>query len=191
MSSCPPTRSGSRRWRVVGVPGAAALLVLAVVSNLLGAPAAAAAPPLVVVPGGGPRQDGSAVSLVAYDRATGDRRWTGGNEQISFVTPQLATIGGREVVLTVNEASVAGHDPGDGAELWRRTAWPASVLNLTADDANVYVNYASGQFGAQAVADGSTRWLFEQREAFFYPPRLGDGVLYASGAEGLAAIRTR
>jgi len=78
---------------------------------------------LVIVPGGGPRRDGSAVSLVAYDRATGERRWLGGDEQISYASPQLATIGGREVVLTVNEASVAGHDPVTGEELWQ-FGWP-------------------------------------------------------------------
>ncbi|MFM7412050.1 MAG: PQQ-binding-like beta-propeller repeat protein [Planctomycetota bacterium] len=78
---------------------------------------------LVIVPGGGPRQDGSAVSLVAYDRATGERRWTGGDEQISYASPQLATIGGREVVLTVNESSVAAHDPVGGERLWRFD-WP-------------------------------------------------------------------
>jgi outer membrane protein assembly factor BamB len=79
---------------------------------------------LVIVPGGGPlTKDGSAVSLAAYDRATGERRWTGGSQQISYVSPELVTLGGREVVLTVNESSVAGHDPADGRELWRFD-WP-------------------------------------------------------------------
>ena len=78
---------------------------------------------VVIVPGGGPRKDGSAVSLVAYDRTTGERRWTGGAQQISYVSPQLAEVAGREVVLTVNESSVAGHDPADGSELWRFD-WP-------------------------------------------------------------------
>lgn len=78
---------------------------------------------LVIVPAGGPRKDGSAVSLAAYDRTTGERRWTGGGEQISYVSPALASIGGRDVVLTVNESSMAGHDPAEGAELWRFD-WP-------------------------------------------------------------------
>ncbi len=77
---------------------------------------------LVIVPGGGPflRPDGprSAASLVAYDRADGTRRWTAGGEQISYVTPQLASVGGREVVLTVNESHVAAYDPSTGEELW-------------------------------------------------------------------------
>jgi outer membrane protein assembly factor BamB len=78
---------------------------------------------VVIVPGGGPRSDGSAVSLAAYDRTTGERRWTGGSEQISYVSPQLVSIGGRQVVLTVNESSVAGYDPAAGEELWRFD-WP-------------------------------------------------------------------
>ncbi|MGB8852937.1 MAG: PQQ-binding-like beta-propeller repeat protein [Pirellulales bacterium] len=79
---------------------------------------------LVIVPAGGPlAQGGSAVSLVAYDRATGSRAWTGGDEQISYVTPILTTHAGREVVLTVNEASVAAYDPIDGRGLWS-FPWP-------------------------------------------------------------------
>ena len=66
---------------------------------------------LVIVPGGGPRRDGSAVSLVAYDRTTGERRWTGGAEQISYVTPQLVEFGGRPLVVSVNEAHIAAYDP--------------------------------------------------------------------------------
>ena len=74
---------------------------------------------LVIVPGGGPRKDGSFVSLVAYDRATGKRRWTGGDQQISYDSPEMVPSDGREVVLTVNESNVTGHDPADGRELWR------------------------------------------------------------------------
>lgn len=78
---------------------------------------------LVIVPGGGPvakpGPDGRlAVSLVAYDRVTGDRRWTAGAEQISYTTPELVSVAGREVVLTVNEARVVAYDPADGRELW-------------------------------------------------------------------------
>lgn len=79
---------------------------------------------LVIVPAGGPReQGGGAVSLVAYDRATGDRVWTGGDEQISYATPILVTHAGRELVLVVNEASVAAFDPADGRRTWS-FPWP-------------------------------------------------------------------
>ncbi|MFM9058927.1 MAG: PQQ-binding-like beta-propeller repeat protein [Planctomycetaceae bacterium] len=81
---------------------------------------------LVIVPGGGPLESPApapAVSLAAYDRVTGERRWTAGADQISYVTPELRTIAGREVVLAVNESRVAAYDPADGRELWG-FPWP-------------------------------------------------------------------
>jgi outer membrane protein assembly factor BamB len=92
---------------------------------------------LVIVPGGGPLKDGGAVSLVAYDRGTGARRWQGGEQQISYVSPERVSFGGRDVVLTVNESSVAGHDPDDGRELWRFD-WPGhSNSDATCSQAQV------------------------------------------------------
>jgi len=78
---------------------------------------------LVIVPAGGPRtrraaQDPEFLSLVAFDRATGQRRWIAGDEQISYVSPQLVTWGGREMIVSVNESHVAGYDPADGHEIW-------------------------------------------------------------------------
>ncbi len=83
---------------------------------------------LVIVPAGGPRRkpaagEADSVSLVAYDRATGNRRWTAGDEQIAFTTPALVTLGGREQVVIVNEAHVAAYDPADGSQLWQ-VDWP-------------------------------------------------------------------
>ena len=79
---------------------------------------------LVIVPGGGPLADGGgAVSLAAYDRSTGDRVWTGGDEQIAYASPILARHADRDIVLMVNEASVAAHDPLDGRRLWS-FPWP-------------------------------------------------------------------
>ena len=83
---------------------------------------------LVIVPAGGPRRKPAAgetehVSLVAYDRVTGNRRWTAGDEQIAFTTPVLATLGGRTQVLIVNEAHVTAYDPADGSQLWQ-VDWP-------------------------------------------------------------------
>lgn len=83
---------------------------------------------LVIVPAGGPRPKPAAgeaenVALVAYDRTTGQRRWTAGDEQISYVTPALVRFGGREQVVSVDEAHVAGYDPADGRRLWQ-AEWP-------------------------------------------------------------------
>ena len=83
---------------------------------------------VVVVPGGGPRtrrdaRDPEFVALVAYDRTSGDRRWTAGDEQISYVTPHVATLGGREVIVSVNESRVVGYDPAARGVVWQFD-WP-------------------------------------------------------------------
>ena len=78
---------------------------------------------LVVVPGGGPKADGGFVSLAAYDRSSGERRWTAGDEQISYVTPQLMTIAEQPVIVSVNEAHVVGYEPATGRPVWRFD-WP-------------------------------------------------------------------
>jgi outer membrane protein assembly factor BamB len=72
---------------------------------------------LVIVPGGG--RNGQYVSLIAYDRSTGDIVWRGGDQQISYSSPVAMTLGGRRQIVIVNEASVSGHDPTSGKELWR------------------------------------------------------------------------
>ena len=78
---------------------------------------------VVVVPGGGPRSDGP-VSLVAYDRATGERRWTVGDDQISYVSPALISIGGRSFLVAVGESQAVGFDPVTRDEAWR-FPWPS------------------------------------------------------------------
>ena len=77
---------------------------------------------VVVVQGGGPRADGP-VALVAYDRSTGERRWTAGDDQISFVSPSLLMLGGREFLVAVTESQVIGFDPVTREEAWR-FPWP-------------------------------------------------------------------
>ena len=77
---------------------------------------------VVVVQGGGPRGDGP-VTLVAYDRATGERRWNAGDDQISYVSPSLLEIGGKSFLVAVTESQVIGFDPASRDEAWR-FPWP-------------------------------------------------------------------
>lgn len=79
---------------------------------------------LVVVPLGGDAEGAQGVqSLVALDAATGETRWTGGEHQISYASPVLATLAGIRQILTVDENFVAGYAPEDGRVLWTHD-WP-------------------------------------------------------------------
>jgi len=131
---------------------------------------------LVIVPAGGPR--GKApdfVSLVAYDRATGERRWTVGDEQISYATPQLATLGGREAIVSVNEARVVAYDPATQAVVWQ-FPWPGHSNSdascsqaVVLDDRRMFISkgYGIGAAVFELTAEGAAPWTLREvwREA--------------------------
>jgi hypothetical protein len=57
-------------------------------------------------------------ALVAYDRATGDRRWTGPKRGGSYSSPQRLTIDGVPQILMMSGAGATSVAPADGAVLW-------------------------------------------------------------------------
>lgn len=89
---------------------------------------------LVVVPAGGHR-GGELVSLMAFDAVTGKKVWQGGQQQVAYASPVFAELAGTRQILTVNEASVAGHDAASGKELWTYE-WPGtSNMNASSSQA--------------------------------------------------------
>lgn len=76
---------------------------------------------LCIVPAGGKPPK----SLVAYDRITGKVRWEAGENQVSYASPAVLTLTGKEQIVSVNESNVTGHDPETGKELWSYP-WPGT-----------------------------------------------------------------
>lgn len=81
---------------------------------------------LCVLPLGGPEKlADSGRSLVALNADTGQPVWTAGDDQISYASPVLMTLGGREQIVSVNEKTVSGHAIADGRQLWS-IEWPGN-----------------------------------------------------------------
>ncbi len=85
-------------------------------------------------------------SLVAYDRKSGALLWNAGDDVASYSSPALATLGGVDQVLIVNQDWLASHRLRDGRLLWRHP-WPGnSGSNASAsqaigvDDRHVFVS---------------------------------------------------
>jgi outer membrane protein assembly factor BamB len=78
---------------------------------------------LVVVPAGGPSR--SPVSLVAYERLTGEEIWRAGSTQISYSSPIVGELDGVRQIIIVNENTVSGHVVESGRTLWS-FAWPGN-----------------------------------------------------------------
>jgi outer membrane protein assembly factor BamB len=62
-------------------------------------------------------------TLIAMRRDTGSIVWKGGNEAASYSSPVIRTLAGKEQLVSVNQSSVTGHDPGTGDVLWS-FPWP-------------------------------------------------------------------
>ncbi|HEY2841457.1 MAG TPA: PQQ-binding-like beta-propeller repeat protein [Pirellulales bacterium] len=64
-------------------------------------------------------QKQKSAALVAYDAATGDIRWRGGEGKASYASPDLLTLDGAPTVVTFDAVGLAGNDPATGHDLWR------------------------------------------------------------------------
>jgi len=152
---------------------------------------------LVIVPAGGPRTaEPEFVSLVAYDRATGEQRWTAGDEQISFATPRLATLGGREAIVSVNEARVVAYDPATRAVVWQ-FPWPGHSNSdatcsqaVVLDDTRVFISkgYGIGAALFELAAGGAEPWTLREvwRESGNLKTKFTNVAIHEGHAYGLS-----
>lgn len=138
---------------------------------------------LVVIATGG---EGHAVT--AYDRATGEPRWTAGDDTVQYQTPMLVELGGREQILAVTDRVLSGIDPGDGTVLWslRHTEGgqgEGSAHPTVLDDDRFLVKYQRGAKLYRATDDG-VEVVWETRafgNTFALPVLIGDHFYGFSG----------
>lgn len=139
---------------------------------------------LVIVNPGGP----GGRSLVAYDRHSGERVWSGGDDRASYSSPFVARLLGREQVVIWNATSVTGHDPDSGSVLWRQE-WTkqgekvSKPLALGEDGLLVSAGYGVGAKRFRLAADGgairsSLVWESPRLKAKFTNVVLHEGFLY-------------
>ncbi len=64
-------------------------------------------------------------SLIAFDAETGDVRWKGGHDQISYASPIVMELAGQRQIVSVNEKTISGHGISDGKMLWMFN-WPGA-----------------------------------------------------------------
>jgi outer membrane protein assembly factor BamB len=147
---CLDRRDGALRWRhaLLAEEGAAAPEWGVSASPLL-------VGDTVVVIAGGP--DGR--SVVAYDRATGARRWAAGVDPAGYASPVLARLHDRAVVLAFTHTALAVHDAAVGTLLVRQP-WPgrgpkaAQPLAIAPDRVVAASGYGGGTTACRLPASG-------------------------------------
>jgi outer membrane protein assembly factor BamB len=58
-------------------------------------------------------------ALVAFEQATGKKRWAVGNRKAGYSSPQLATLAGVPQILLFDGEGLVSYDPATQAELWK------------------------------------------------------------------------
>jgi outer membrane protein assembly factor BamB/enterochelin esterase-like enzyme len=108
---------------------------------------------LIVATGG----EGHAVT--AFDRATGEPRWTSGDDSVSYQTPMLVELGGRQQLITVTNHYLQGLDPASGEVLWElrhsEDEQPDEAAHPTVlDDERFLIKYGRGARLYRQTGDG-------------------------------------
>ncbi len=58
-------------------------------------------------------------SVTAFDRATGEPRWSVGDDPVNYQSPALMKLAGRSQVVAINDKRLIGIDPEGGEVLWQ------------------------------------------------------------------------
>ena len=151
---------------------------------------------LIALPGGRGR------SVIAYDKLTGDIRWSALDDKAGYVSPQVATLAGERQLVVVSGTRVLGASLEDGSLLWSRdweTSYDANCAQpLIVDENHVFVS--SGYGHGATLLEVSPRndglavkevWFNRNMKNKFNPSVLVDGVVYGLDEGILAAIDVR
>jgi outer membrane protein assembly factor BamB len=129
----------------------------------------------------------TAGTLVAYDRVTGDRRWSGPTGGKGYSSPHLLTIGGVAQVLLMSDKGEISVAPADGTVLWEH-AWPGFGIVQPALLADGDILISTGDRGGVrriAVVKGPGGWTIEERwTSTRLKPYFNDFVVHSGHAYG-------
>jgi hypothetical protein len=138
----------------------------------------------------------AAGQLAAYDRATGEPRWSGAERRHGYSSPHLVTIDGVAQVLLMSHTGATSVAPADGNVLWEHP-WRGNPIVQPAQAANGDVLIAaSAESGTRrlALAHGPGGWTVAERwtspglKPYFNDFVVHEGHAYGFDARILACI---
>jgi outer membrane protein assembly factor BamB len=132
----------------------------------------------------------AAGTLVAYDRLSGERRWTGPSYGGSYSSPHRATLDGVPQVVLLGGPGAISVAPADGTVLWKHAWSPGPIVQpaLTADgDILINAIASTGGMGTRRlhVTHASGGWDVEERwTSMGLKPYFNDFVVHEGHAYG-------
>jgi outer membrane protein assembly factor BamB len=123
-------------------------------------------------------------STVAFDKATGNVAWKGGDDDAGYASPIAADILGKRTIVLFKRDQIVGLDAKTGAELWRqawKTEYDVNAATPLVSDNRIFVTsgYGSGCALFEVTAGGvSERWRNKNLRAHINSPVIWQGAIY-------------
>ena len=130
--------------------------------------------------------------LTAYDRVSGDNVWTQRRpRKLSFSSPIIANVSGRDQLLISGCEMVASYDPKNGKPLWTTPGTTMATCGTMVWDADTETVVASGGYPKPETiavkADGSKKVVWKNKQKCYEQSLLlYDGHLYGITDRGIA-----
>jgi outer membrane protein assembly factor BamB len=107
-------------------------------------------------------------NLVAYDRASGEKRWQGPAGKESYSSPHGFSSGGVSQVLLIDGTGVVSVSPGDGEMLWKHSWEGAAIVQpagLPSGDVLIGALGVTAGIGIRrlGLTHGPEGWVAEER----------------------------
>jgi outer membrane protein assembly factor BamB len=128
-------------------------------------------------------------TLAAYDRATGEPRWSGPDGGMSFSSPHLVTLDGVEQILMLSTTGLTGVSPADGSVLWTHPSPAGHIVQpaVTPDGDLLVSDVSEMAIGMRLVGveHGPDGWTAEDRwSSKRLKPYFNDFVVHQGHAFG-------
>lgn len=145
---------------------------------------------LVLTIPGGNAEEKLGKSVIAYDRQTGDIRWTSGSFPASYCGPRVESLGGVRQVLIFHGKGITGLNLADGKPLWEYGWTNMPLVNaaqpIRIDEQSLLIGngygVGSARLSLQAAADGAWKvdevWKTNKLKLKFNDALLRDGFVY-------------
>lgn len=126
-------------------------------------------------------------ALVAFDTASGKRRWQWTGDGPGYASPVVATIAGARHLITQSENAVIGIDPANGTLLWRipfRTNFDQnSVTPVVVNDLVIYSGLENATVAVRVSRKGTSWgtdqvWSNDEVSMYMSTPVVADGTLF-------------
>jgi outer membrane protein assembly factor BamB len=145
---------------------------------------------VIVTPGGT-----NGKSIVAYDRLTGEPVWRSLNDRAAYVSPILATLGGRRQIVWISAERALGLAVEDGKLLWEYPFPAMGDMNcsqpVVIDESHVLLSSSMGPGAALLEIDANGMreiWKNNRLKNKFNSSVLRDGYVYGLDEAILACI---